>query len=151
MGLRINTNTASLIVQRSLTNTTRDLNRNFQRLATGLRITSAADDAAGLGISERLRAQIRSLDQAGRNANQGVSLLQTAEGSLGEVSDILIRLRELAVQSSNGTTSTDDQETLDAEFQSLVSEVDRIGASTEFAGISLFDGSASNVTFQVGT
>ncbi len=151
MGLRINTNTASLIVQSSLTRTNRDLSRNFQRLASGLRITRAADDPAGLAISERLRAQIRSLDQAGRNANQGVSLLQTAEGALGEVSNLLIRLRELAVQSANGTTSTQDQETLDAEFQSLVSEIDRIGASTEFAGISLFDGSASSVTFQVGT
>ena len=151
MGLRINTNISSLLAQRGLAQANRALLGNFRRLSTGLRISTAADDAAGLAISERLRAQIRSLDQAGRNANDGISLVQTAEGALAEASDILGRLRELAIQANNGTLSNADKETLDAEFQSLVSEVDRIGASTEFNGISLFDGSASSLSLQVGT
>ncbi|MFN9706264.1 MAG: flagellin, partial [Planctomycetota bacterium] len=115
-----------------------------------LRISTAADDAAGLAISERLRSQVRSLDQSKRNANDGISLVQTAEGALNEVSSILVRLRELAIQSSNGSVSTQDKETLDQEFQSLVDEVNRIGRSTEFSGIKLLDGSSTSVTFQVG-
>ena len=141
MGLRVNTNVASLNAQRNLTNITGKLSGNFRRLATGLRISTAADDAAGLAISERFRAQIRSLDQAKRNANDGISLAQTAEGALSETSSILIRLRELAVQSANGTVSGEDQDTLDDEFQSLVSEIDRISNSTEFNNISLLNGS----------
>lgn len=151
MGLRVNTNISSLLAQRGLARANRALQGNFRRLSTGLRISTAADDAAGLAISERLRAQIRSLDQAGRNANDGISLVQTAEGALNEASNILIRLRELAIQANNGTLSNADKETLDAEFQSLVSEVDRIGASTQFNGINLFDGSASSLSLQVGT
>jgi flagellin len=150
MGLRVNTNSASINAQRNLASVSEKLSGNFRRLSTGLRISTAADDAAGLAISERLRSQIRSLDQAKRNANDGISMVQTAEGALNEVSSILTRLRELAIQSSNGSVSNQDKETLDQEFQSLVSEVNRIGASTEFSGIKLLDGSTSSVSFQVG-
>jgi flagellin len=150
MGLRVNTNAASLNAQRNVANVTGRLSSNFRRLATGLRIASAADDAAGLAISERLRSQIRSLDQAGRNANDGISLAQTAEGALNETSNILIRLRELSVQAANGTFSNQDRETLNQEFNSLVSEIDRISQATEFNNIKLLDGSASQINFQVG-
>ena len=150
MGLRVNTNVTSINAQRNLSAVTDKLTGNFRRLSTGLRISTAADDAAGLAISERLRSQVRSLDQCKRNANDGISLVQTAEGALNEVSSILVRLRELAIQSSNGSVSTQDKETLDQEFQSLVDEVNRIGRSTEFSGIKLLDGSSTSVTFQVG-
>ncbi|MFT6082753.1 MAG: flagellin [Planctomycetota bacterium] len=115
-----------------------------------MRISSAADDAAGLAISERLRSQIRSLSQASRNANDGISLVQVGEGALNEVSNILVRLRELAIQSANGSSSTADKDTIAEEFGSLVNEINRIAQSTEFNGIRLLDGSASSVTFQVG-
>ena len=150
MGLRVNTNVASINAQRSLAEVSNRLAGNFRRLSTGLRISTAADDAAGLAISERLRSQIRSLDQAKRNANDGISLVQTAEGALNEVSSILSRLRELSIQSANGSVSNQDRETLDEEFQSLVNEVNRIGSSTEFNGVKLLDGSSSSVSFQVG-
>ena len=150
MGLRVNTNVASINAQRNLSAVTDRLGTNYRRLSTGLRISTAADDAAGLAISERLRSQVRSLEQAKRNANDGISFVQTAEGALNEVSSILTRLRELAIQSSNGSVSNQDKETLDEEFQSLVSEVNRIGRSTEFNGIKLLDGSSSTVSFQVG-
>ncbi|MCC6673054.1 MAG: flagellin FliC [Planctomycetes bacterium] len=150
MGLRINTNVMSINAQRNTAQVNDRLAINFRRLATGLRVSSAADDAAGLAISERLRSQVRSLDQAKRNANDGISLVQTAEGALNEVNSILIRLRELAVQASNGTVSNQDRETLDEEFQSLINEVNRIGRSTEFNGVRLLDGSQSTVSFQVG-
>ena len=150
MGLRVNTNVASINAQRNLSAVTDRLGNNYRRLSTGLRISTAADDAAGLAISERLRSQVRSLEQAKRNANDGISFVQTAEGALNEVSSILTRLRELAIQSSNGSVSNQDKETLDEEFQSLVSEVNRIGRSTEFNGIKLLDGSSSSVSFQVG-
>jgi flagellin len=150
MGLRVNTNVASINAQRNLAQVTGRLEHNFRRLATGLRISVAADDAAGLAISERLRSQVRSLEQAKRNANDGISMVQTAEGALNEGSSILVRLRELAIQSANGTVSNQDRETLDEEFQSLVNEINRIGRSTEFNGVRLLDGSASNVTFHVG-
>ena len=150
MGLRVNTNVTSINAQRSLSAVTDKLSGNFRRLSTGLRISNAADDAAGLAISERLRAQVRSLEQAKRNASDGISMMQTAEGALNEVSSILIRLRELAIQSSNGSVNGQDKETLDQEFQTLVDEVNRIGRSTEFSGIKLLDGSATSVTFQVG-
>ncbi len=150
MGLRINTNIASMTAQRSLAQVTDRLAGRYRRLATGLRIATAADDAAGLAISERLRAQVRSLDQARRNAADGISLVQTGEGSLNEVGNILLRLRELAVQASNGTMSSTDRQTLDDEFAQLVKEVDRIGRGTEFNGIKLLDGSASTVVFQIG-
>ena len=151
MALRINSNIAALSAQRALASVTERLSGNYRRLATGLRISTASDDAAGLAVSERLRAQIRSLDQAKRNAADGVSLVQTGEGALSEVSSILLRLRELAVQSANGSISSSDRETLDEEFQSLVDEVDRIGRATEFNGIKLLDGSSSSITFQVGS
>ncbi|MBK8101578.1 MAG: flagellin FliC [Planctomycetes bacterium] len=150
MGLRVNTNVTSINAQRNLSTVTDRLAGNFRRLSTGLRISTAADDAAGLAISERLRSQVRSLEQAKRNANDGISLVQTAEGGLNEVSAILIRLRELAVQSANGSVSPADKNTLNEEFKSLVNEIDRIGRSTEFNGIKLLDGSSSTVSFQVG-
>lgn len=150
MGLRINTNIPAMVAQRSLTQINDRLAIGYRRLATGLRINSAADDAAGLAISERLRAQVRSLDQARRNALDGISLVQTGEGALAEVGNILLRLRELAMQSANGSVSNTDRSTLDEEFQQLVDEIDRIGRGTEFNGIKLLDGSASTVLFQVG-
>lgn len=136
--------------QRNLFNSTSRLGGNFARLSSGLRIASAADDAAGLGISERMRADIRSFSVASRNAQDGVSLVQTAEGALSEVSDILGRMRELSMQSANGTLNNGDRATLDAEFQQLVSEIDRIANGTEFNGVSLLDGSSTSLAIQVG-
>ncbi|MGH0033730.1 MAG: flagellin [Myxococcota bacterium] len=150
MGLRVNTNVSSLNAQRNLMNTTNSLQRSLERLSSGLRITRAADDAAGLAISEQFRADIRSLGQAQRNANDGISLLQVAEGALDESSSTLIRLRELAVQSANGTLGTDERASLNAEFQALVSEIDRIANVTEFNGTAVLNNSGLQVTFQVG-
>ena len=150
MGLRVNTNVASINAQRNTAQVTTRLARNYQRLSTGLRISTAADDAAGLAISERLRSQVRSLSQATRNANDGISLVQVGEGALNEVSNILTRLRELTIQSANGSVSNTDRNTLKEEFDSLVTEINRIAQSTEFNGIKLLDGSASTVMFQVG-
>lgn len=150
MGLRVNTNIASINAQRNTAQVTARLSSNYRRLSTGLRISIAADDAAGLAISERLRSQVRSLNQASRNANDGISLVQVGEGALNEVSNILVRLRELSIQSANGSTSTADQNTIKEEFDSLVTEINRIAQSTEFNGVKLLDGSASSVTFQVG-
>lgn len=150
MGLRVNTNIASINAQRNLNQVTTNLSRNYQRLSTGLRIATAADDAAGLAISERFRAQIRSLAQATRNANDGISLVQTGEGALNEVSSILVRLRELAIQSANGAVSGLDRKTLHEEFENLVEEIDRIARSTEFNGVQLLDGSATAISFHVG-
>ncbi|MFK7740475.1 MAG: flagellin [Planctomycetota bacterium] len=150
MALSVNTNIASIQAQRSLGGVTKELSTSFRRLSTGLRITSAADDAAGLAISERLRGQIRSLDQAKRNANDGISMVQTAEGALGETSNLLLRLRELGVQAGNGTVSDADRDTLQQEFGELVSEIDRIAQSTEFNDINLLDGTEGSVTFQIG-
>ncbi|MSR63047.1 MAG: flagellin FliC [Planctomycetes bacterium] len=151
MGLRVNTNLFSLTAQRNLSNVSARLGGNFSRLSSGLRIATAADDAAGLGISERMRAQIRSLHQAGRNASDAVSLVQTAEGSLGELSANLVRMRELAVQSSNGTVSTGDRVVIDSEFQALIAEIDRVANDTTFNGVNLLDGSTANLSIQVGT
>jgi len=150
MALRINSNLSALNAQRGLASVSGRLERNFQRLSTGLRITSAADDAAGLGISERLRAQIASLSQAQRNANDGISLTQTAEGSLNEVSNILIRMRELATAAANGTVSDSDKATLNSEFSDLIDEIDRIAQSSDFNNVKLLDGSTTAITFQVG-
>jgi flagellin len=150
MGLRVNTNIASINAQRNTAQVTTRLARNYQRLSTGLRISGAADDAAGLAISERLRAQVRSLSQASRNANDGISLVQVGEGALNEVSNILVRLRELTIQAANGSSSSADKDTIKEEFDSLVNEINRIAQSTEFNGIKLLDGSATSVTFQVG-
>ena len=150
MGLRVNTNIASLSAQRNLSNVSERLQGNFSRLASGLRIASAADDAAGLGISERMRSQIRSLAAAGRNAQDGISLVQTAEAALNEVSANLIRMRELAVNAASGTLNSDDRATLDAEFQELASEIDHIADTTEFNGVSLLDGANATINIQVG-
>ena len=151
MGLRVNSNIASLNAQRSLSTTTERLQANYRRLSTGLRISTASDDAAGLAISERFRAQIRSTTQAIRNAQDGISLTQTGEGALNEVSSILIRMRELSIQASNGTVSSADRATLDQEFSDLINEIDRIAQSTTFNGVRLLDGTGSTITFQVGT
>jgi len=150
MALRINSNLSALNAQRGLASVSGRLERNFQRLSTGLRIMSAADDAVGLGISERLCAQIASLSQAQRNANDGISLTQTAEGSLNEVSNILIRMRELATAAANGTVSDSDKATLNSEFSDLIDEVDRIAQSSDFNNVKLLDGSTAAITFQVG-
>jgi len=155
MGLRINTNISSINAQRNLARTQLDLERSLDRLSSGLRITRAGDDAAGLAISENLRAQVRGLSQAQRNANDGISVIQTAEGALNEISNILIRLRELAVQSaSTAGISNSERSFLQNEFSSLQSEVTRIANSTQFGGRTLLDGSLSGsgngLTFQVG-
>ncbi len=151
MGLRVNTNIASLTAQRNLSVATGRLQGNYARLASGLRIAVAADDAAGLAISERMRSQIRSYSVASRNAMDGVSLAQTAEGALNEVSGILVRMRELSMQSANGTLSASDRATLNTEFTQLQQEIDRIASTTVFNGINLLDGSASSgIPIQVG-
>lgn len=150
MGLRINTNIAAINSQRNLSNVTGRLQGNFSRLSSGLRIATAADDAAGLGISEKMRSQIRSFGAAGRNAQDGISLTQTAEGALNEVSNILTRLRELAIQSTNGTLSTTDRATINTEATALISEIDRVSNSTEFNGVNLLDGSTATASIQVG-
>ncbi len=150
MGLRVNTNIASVNAQRNVAIVTDRLQKNYARLSTGLRIATAADDAAGLAISERIRSQVRSLQQASRNANDGISLVQVGEGALNEVSNMLVRLRELTMQSANGATSGGDKDLINAEFQSLIAEIDRIGRSTSFNGVMLLNGSAANVSFQVG-
>ncbi|MEM7309970.1 MAG: flagellin [Planctomycetota bacterium] len=151
MGLRVNTNIISLTAQRELSNVTDRLGGNFRRLSSGLRIASASDDAAGLGISERMRAQIRSLGQAGRNANDGISLVQTAEGALNEVTSNLTRMRELSIQAANGTLNAGDRAALDQEFQDLIVEIDRVATQTDFNGIELLDGSEATVSIQIGT
>jgi len=150
MGLRVNTNIASMTSQRNLGAVSGRLQGNFSRLSSGLRIATAADDAAGLGISERMRSQIRSFSAAGRNAQDGVSLAQTADGAMQEIGNNLGRMRELAVQASNGTLTTGDRATLDNEFQELISEIDRIATQTAFNGVSLLDGTTATVGIQVG-
>lgn len=150
MALTINTNVASLNAQRNLTSSSMDLATSLQRLSSGLRINSAKDDAAGLAISERMTTQVRGMNVAMRNANDGVSLAQTAEGSLDSVSNALQRIRELAVQSANATNSTSDRAALDAEAQQLKSEINRVATQTNFNGVKLLDGSFTNKTFQVG-
>ncbi len=150
MGLRVNTNVAALTSQRNLSAVTGRLQGNFARLSSGLRIATAADDAAGLGISERMRGQIRSFTVASRNAQDGVSLAQTAEGALQEVSNNLNRMRELAVQASNGTLTTADRATLDTEFQALITEIDRVATQTTFNGVALLDGTTTSLDIQVG-
>lgn len=146
----INTNIASLNSQRNLNSSQSALNTALSRLSSGLRINSAKDDAAGLAISERMTAQIRGLNQAARNANDGISLAQTAEGALGEIGNNLQRIRELAVQSRNATNSVDDREALQKEVAQLKSEIDRVATQTSFNGTKLLDGSFSNKAFQVG-
>ena len=149
MALIVNSNVASLTAQRNLTNSTNDLQTSFERLSSGKRINSAADDAAGLQISARLTSQINGLDQATRNANDGISVAQTAEGALDEYTGALQRLRTLAIQSSNGSNSTADRAALNAEFSALESELTRISTDTQFGGRDLFDGTYDE-QFQIG-
>ncbi len=146
----INTNIMSLNSQRNLNSSQSALQTSLQRLSSGLRINSAKDDAAGLAISERFTSQIRGLDQAIRNANDGISLAQTAEGALNESGNILQRIRELSVQSANATNSASDRQALQSEVSQLVSELDRIASSTEFNGKKLLDGTFGTAIFQVG-
>ena len=146
----INTNIMSLNAQRNLNTSQSALQVSLQRLSSGLRINSAKDDAAGLAISERFTSQIRGLNQAVRNANDGISLAQTAEGALAESGNILQRVRELAVQSANATNSSSDRQALQAEVGQLVQEMDRISTNTEFNGQKLLDGTFGTAVFQVG-
>jgi flagellin len=151
MGLRINTNTASLNAQRNLYGTKNALDKSLERLSSGFRINRAGDDAAGLAISENLRAQIRGLKQSNRNAQDGVSLIQVAEGGLNEISSILIRLRELGVQAASDTIGPVERQFLNVEYDQLVQEVDRIAEGTEFNSTPLLSGTGSILDFQVGT
>jgi flagellin len=146
----INTNVLSLNAQRNLSTSQSALGVSLQRLSSGLRINSAKDDAAGLAISERFTTQIRGLNVAVRNANDGISLAQTAEGALGEIGNNLQRIRELAVQSSNATNSASDRAALNAEAQQLISEITRVAQQTDFNGTALLDGSFTGASFQVG-
>ncbi len=146
----INTNVMSLNAQRNLNMTQSSLSVSLQRLSSGLRINSAKDDAAGMAISERMTTQIRGLNQASRNANDGISLSQTAEGALVEVSNNLQRIRELAVQSRNATNSASDRAALNNEATQLIAEINRVATTTSFNGVKLLDGSFSNQAFQVG-
>jgi flagellin len=150
MAAMINTNISSLNAQRNLTTSQNALSTSLQRLSSGLRINSAKDDAAGLAISEQMTTQIRGLNQAARNANDGISLAQTAEGALATMGDMLQRMRELTVQAANGSNSTDSWAALDAEFQALGTEVDRIATSTTFNGLAILAADAGTITFQVG-
>jgi len=150
MAMMINTNLASLNAQRSQSRTQNELSTAIARLSSGLRINSARDDAAGLAISERMTAQIRGVNQAARNANDGISLAQTAEGALATVSDNLQRIRELAVQSANATNSASDRASLQLEVAQLSAEIDRVAMQTQFNGTNLLDGSFTAKVFQVG-
>ena len=150
MASPINTNIASINAQRNLSTSQMSLNTSIQRLSSGLRVNSAKDDAAGLAIAERMNSQIKGFNVAIRNANDGVSLAQTAEGALATVTDSLQRMRELSVQSANGSNSTSDRAALDTEFQALSSEITRIASSTKFNGLAILDVDAGAQVFQVG-
>ncbi|MDP1649951.1 MAG: flagellin [Rubrivivax sp.] len=150
MSLSVNSNAVSLNAQRNLGVNQSSLATSMQRLSSGMRVNSAKDDAAGLAISERMGAQVRGLNVAARNANDGISLAQTAEGALGKVGDMLQRMRELAVQSVNATNSTSDRTALQAEVGQLKEEIQRIADTTKFNGTKLLDGSFTNQAFQVG-
>jgi len=146
----INTNVMSMTAQRNLSASANSLATSMQRLSSGLRVNSAKDDAAGLAISERMNSQVRGLNVAARNANDGISLAQTAEGALGKVGDMLQRMRELAVQSANASNNSDDRKALQSEVTQLRQEIDRVAKTTAFNGTKLLDGSLANATFQVG-
>ena len=152
MAITVQTNVSSLNAQRNLTSTMSSMQTALSRLSSGYRITKASDDAAGLAISESLRAQIRSMAQAQRNAYDGISVIQTAEGSLNEISNILIRMRELGMQSASDGVGTTERSYMQVELGALRSEINRISAGTEFNGLKLIDGSLSStgLTFQVG-
>src|SRR3954467_23970 len=150
MGLRIATNTTALNAQRQMMGTRQNLDKTLERLASGSRINHAGDDAAGLAISENLRAQIRGMRQAKRNAQDGVSLIQVSEGGLNEISNILVRLRELSIQAASDTVGDVERGFTDREFQSLKQEIDRIANVTEFNGTPLLNGKAGIFEIQVG-
>jgi flagellin len=150
MGLRINTNVSSIAAQRNLGINKLNLDNNLRKLSSGERITRAADDAAGLAISEKLKAHIRGLRQARRNSDDGISLIQTAEGGLSEISNIIVRLRELAVQAATDTVGDAERGFSDIEFQQLKDEINRISKSSEFNGKKLLDGTGGLVEIQVG-
>lgn len=150
MGFRINTNVTSLAAQRTLGNVNKQQASTLDKLSSGSRITKAADDAAGLAISEKLKAQIRSTRQAERNANDGISLIQTSEGGLSEVSNILIRLRELSIQAASDTVSETERQFTDLEYQNLKQEIERISQVTEFNGKKLLNGTGDKYDFQIG-
>ncbi len=150
MGFRINTNIASIAAQRSLGVNNRESESVLSKLSSGTRITKAADDAAGLAISEKMKANIRSMKQADRNANDGVSMIQTAEGGLNEVSSILTRMRELAIQTASDTVGDSERTMTNMEYQNLKQELDRISQVTEFNGQKLLDGNGKKYDFQIG-
>jgi len=150
MAQTINTNIMSLTAQRNLSRSQGTMATAMQRLGSGLRVNSARDDAAGLAIAERMNTQVRGMNVAIRNANDGISLAQTAEGGLNEIGNMLQRMRELAVQSANGTNSSGDRENLNVEFEALGAEITRIGATTQFNGKAILDASAQAFAFQVG-
>ncbi|MFB2866205.1 flagellin B [Aeromonas sp. MdU4] len=149
MGLYINTNVSSLNAQRNLMNTTKSLDTSYTRLASGLRINSAKDDAAGLQIANRLTSQVNGLDQGNRNANDGISVAQTAEGAMDEVTSMLQRMRTLAQQSANGSNNTDDRTALQQEYDQLMTEINRVSKDTTFGGQQLLNGGYTGA-FQVG-
>ncbi len=149
--LSILTNASSLNAQRNLSNSQRLMDSSLSRLSSGMRITKASDDAAGLAVSENLRAQVRGLQQASRNAADGISVVQVAEGAMNEITNMMIRQRELAVQSASDGISNTERAYLDTEYTALASEIDRIAASTSFASNNLIDGSGQDMDFQVGT
>src|SRR3954447_1182405 len=151
MGLRIATNVTALNAQRQMAVTRMNLDKSLERLASGSRINHAGDDAAGLAISENLRAQVRGIRQAKRNAQDGVSLIQVSEGGLNEISNVLIRLRELSIQAASDTIGDTERQFADREFQSLKQEIDRIANSTTFNGTPLLNGKAGIFEIQVGT
>jgi flagellin len=150
MGLRIATNVQSMNAQRNLSQTSERQATSLNKMSSGMRITKAGDDAAGLAISEKLKGSIRSMQQANRNANDGISLIQTAEGGINEVSNILLRLRELSVQAASDTVGDVERGFSDKEFQNLKSEIDRIAQVTKYNGTSLLNGSGKTLDFQVG-
>mgnify|MGYP000895549526 FL=1 len=151
MSQTINTNTMSLNAQRNLSSSQGSLATSMQRLSSGLRVNSAKDDAAGLAIAERMNAQVRGMNVAVRNSNDGISMMQTAEGAMGKIGDNLQRIRELAVQSANGTLSQTDRDSLQAEVDQLQSEISRTVDSAKFNGVALFDGTdGGSISFQVG-
>ena len=150
MAATINTNVQSLTAQRNLSTSQSSLATSMQRLSSGLRINSAKDDAAGLSISERMSSQVRGLNQAARNANDAVSLSQTAEGALSSITDGLQRIRELSVQAANATNSASDRAALQNEVSQRVAEISRVGSQTQFNGLNLLDGSFTSQSFQIG-
>ncbi len=150
MGFRVTTNLAAINAQRNLVGSQRNISKSMGQLASGNRINIAADDAAGLAISESLRAQIRSARQANRNANDGISMVQTAEGGLNEIGNIIVRLRELGIQAASDTVGADERGFLNKEVQQLKSEIDRISAVTTWGKTKLLNGTAGNFDFQVG-